>query len=45
MQQAGLVNLLDNLRSTVRRKAGALEAWTASILLLWVVITIACWSL
>jgi len=43
--QAGLANLIQTVRSTGRRKAAALEAWAASILLLWVAIAIACWSL
>ena len=43
--QAGLANLIQTVRSTARSKCGLLEAWAASILLLWVIVAIACWSL
>jgi len=45
MHRVGLSNLFQNIGKTARRKAGIFEAWAASILLLWVVIAIACWSL
>jgi len=45
MPSAGRQNLLNTLRATSRRHIGLFEVWAASILLIWVVIAIACWSL